>query len=238
MPTHTVKPGDTWISIAARYRLKDWQSLANAPENATLKEKRPDPGILHPGDQVFVPSKELKQEPTAIDAKHTFKITRPKAWLRLVVHDAAGEPIASKPYQLTVEGKVVSKGELPADALLEVQVPVTATEGRLTVFLDDGKFETWDLRIGSMDPLDEISGVQARLNNLGFDCGPPTGELNPKTEAAIRAFQARLGLEETGAIDDTLRGKLKTYYDPAEDEKSVDAELTVEEEEEDTEAAG
>jgi hypothetical protein len=225
MPYHTVKPGDTLIGLAAKHGLKDWTVIANAPENAELKKVRPDPGMLKAGDKVFIPNREMRHEPSATDAKHTFKVSKPKAWLRVVVHDADGAPIASKPFQLTVAGTVVKKGDLPADGLLEVPVPVDAVEGRLTVWLTESQTETWDLRIGHMEPLDELSGVQARLNNLGFDCGDPTGVMNDKTAAAIRAFQQRVGLEVTGTVDDALKKKLKSYYDPATDERNEDAEL-------------
>lgn len=225
MPYHTVKPGDTLIALASKNGLKDWTVIADAPENADFKKAHPDPGMLTAGAKVFIPNKVMRHEPSAIDAKHTFKVSKPKAWLRLVVHDADGAPIASKPFQLTVAGKIVKKGDLPADGLLEVPVPVDALDGRLTVWLTESETETWDLRIGYMEPIDGLIGVQARLNNLGFDCGEPKGVMNDKTAAAIRAFQERVGLEVTGTVDDTLKEKLKSYYDPATDERNEDAEL-------------
>jgi hypothetical protein len=73
----------------------------------------------------------------------------------------------------------------------------------------------WSLRIGHMNPIDHDSGVIARLQNLGFDCGD--------LASSIRAFQEKVGLEATGTIDDALREKLKTYYDPAQDEASQES---------------
>ena len=40
--------------------------------------------------------------------------------------------------------------------------------------------------------------IQTRLEALGFDPGPPDGELNPRTRSAIRDFQRTLGLPQTG----------------------------------------
>ena len=37
---------------------------------------------------------------------------------------------------------------------------------------------------------DLVKQVQARLNDLGFNCGPVDGRFGPKTEAAVKAFQA------------------------------------------------
>jgi N-acetylmuramoyl-L-alanine amidase len=52
----------------------------------------------------------------------------------------------------------------------------------------------WPLRIGHLNPMDEtpdegVSGIQARLRNLGYDVGPIDHRLGRRTRAAIRAFQ-------------------------------------------------
>lgn len=227
MPFHDVKQGETLLGLAVKNGLESWKDILDRSENADLKKKRADPGILKAGDRVFIPNREMRHEPSAVDALHSFKISRPKAWLRLAVKDAAGEPFG-KTYELTVAGKATA-GELPADGVIEQAVPVDATEGKLTVLAADGTSQQWDLKIGYMDPIDEVSGVQARLNNLGFDCGEPDGELDDDTRAAIRAFQVLTGLEATGEMDDALRQKILSFYDPAQDEKTQQVEPEEEE---------
>lgn len=230
MPFHDIKQGETLLGLAVRNGLESWQDILDRPENAELKKKRADPGILKAGDRVFIPNRELRQEASAVDAKHTFKITRPKAWLRLAVKDAAGEALAGKKYELAVAGTTAS-GKLPADGVIEQAVPVDATEGKLTVWMNEKATEVWDLKIGFMDPADEVSGVQARLNNLGFDCGEPDGILDDDVKSAVRAFQVLTGLDATGEIDDPFREKLLSFYDPAQDEKPQQVEPPAEQEE-------
>ncbi|HEX7154487.1 MAG TPA: peptidoglycan-binding protein [Thermoanaerobaculia bacterium] len=223
MPFHDVKQGETLFGLAAKNGLENAQTILDAPENAQFKEKRKDPGILKPGDRVFIPNKEMKHAPSAVDATHSFNVKRPKAWLRLAVHDADGAAYANCRYELTV-GTFQASGTLDANGLVEAKVSVDATSGTLKVWLDATTVETWELKIGYMDPLDETSGIQSRLNNLGFDCGEPDGVENDATKAAVSAFQERVGLEVTGTIDDALRTKLATYYDPAQDESGLDVE--------------
>jgi N-acetylmuramoyl-L-alanine amidase len=209
VPFHEVKPGETLMALAAKNGLQSWEDILDAPENAALKSKRPDPGILKPGDSVFIPSRVMKQQASAVDAQHPFKISRPTAWLRLAIKDAAGVALANKKYELSVDS-IPTTGTIPADGIIERAVSVHAAEGTLTVWLDEQTKEVWSLRIGHMDPIDEESGVVSRLANLGFDCGD--------LASSVRAFQERVGLEVTGTVDDALRDKLKAYYDPAQDE--------------------
>jgi hypothetical protein len=49
---------------------------------------------------------------------------------------------------------------------------------------------------------DETSAIQSRLANLGFYHGPIDGKVGPATESALKAFQARHGLQANGQIDD------------------------------------
>jgi len=222
MPFHPVVQGETLLGLASTNGLDSWEDIVNAPENASIKDTLTDPGILKPGLSLFIPNKTLKQQPSAIDATHPFSIKRPTAWLRLAIKDADGAALAGKKFELLVAGKTIA-GTLGADGVLEQTVPISTTGGTLKVWLTDTTFENWQLKIGWMDPISEVSGVQARLNNLGFDCGEPDGVLDDDTAAAIKAFQARIGADVTGTIDDTLRQKLTSYYDPAADETTQDA---------------
>ncbi len=47
--TQTVKQGDYFAKIAKKYGFSDWRTIYNHADNAELKQKRPDPNILHPG---------------------------------------------------------------------------------------------------------------------------------------------------------------------------------------------
>ncbi|MGZ8711342.1 MAG: peptidoglycan-binding domain-containing protein [Thermoanaerobaculia bacterium] len=224
MPFHTVQQGQTLLGLASSNGLDSWEDIVNASENASIKDTLTDPGILKPGLSLFIPNKTMKQQPSAIDAKHPFTVKRPKAWLRLAIKDADGTALANCRYDLTVAGTTTS-GTIAADGILEQAVAIDTNAGKLKVWLTETTFEEWELKIGWMDPITEESGVKARLANLGFDLGDDVA-------AAVKAFQARIGLEPTGTIDDTLRDKLKTYYDPAQDETTQDVEPETEETEE------
>src|SRR5438477_12859132 len=81
-------------------------------------------------------------------------------------------------------------GRTDAKGVLEVQIPVDAAEGRLTV-----ADYTWPLKIGHLNPLEAdspdggVSGVQGRLLNLGYLTGVADGALDEATKAAIKSFQ-------------------------------------------------
>jgi hypothetical protein len=205
MPFHDVVQGETLIGLAAANGLKDHGAIVDDPNNAELKKMRTDPGILNAGDRVFIPNCELLQHPSAVDASHKFKFTRPKAWLRLAVKDAYGKALANKKYELTIEVSSFT-GNTDASGIIEQPAPVDGTTGSLKIYVDDATVEEWTLMIGHMDPIDTDSGIASRLANLGFD--------------TIAAFQEIAGLEVTGTADDALRRKLAAFYDPAQDESA------------------
>ena len=55
-----------------------------------------------------------------------------------------------------------------------------------------------------------IRKAQDKLNYLGFDTGTPDGQMGPRTNSAIRAFQRSLGLPETGQVDKKLMDELNS----------------------------
>lgn len=189
---HTVEQGEYLASIAKDHGFSDWHTIYDHPQNAALKKKRTNPNILFPGDQLFIPDKQLKEESCPTEKKTRFKLNVPKAWLKIVLKDPEGKPIANQPYSLRVAWLTV-KGTTDGSGGLEQKLPVGIETGQL--YLEKLGL-TWDLKIGHLDPLQDgapdaaiVSGIQARLNNLGFHCGDVDGDLGPKTRAALMKFQ-------------------------------------------------
>ena len=68
-----------------------------------LKAKRKDPNLLFPGDEVFVPDLDLKQESRPVDARHKFKLKGEQVKFKLQLL-MMGEPRNNEPYTLVVDG--------------------------------------------------------------------------------------------------------------------------------------
>lgn len=206
MPWHTVQQGEHLPQIAHRYGFSDHQAIFDLPENKPLKDKKRCPHILHPGDQVFIPEKEVKEEDAPTGKLSTFKVKIPKVMLRVVLHDEEGQPFASKAYKLEIDGQE-TEGETDGDGLVEAPIPVGAKGGKVEI-----EGHVFPLRIGHLDPLEELSGIQSRLANIGFDLGGERGTLGPGTAGALKWFQKIMGLEATGDLDDATRDKLKEKH--------------------------
>lgn len=79
MPTiHVVQPGDTLSKIAKQYGFADWRALYDHPANVKLRDARPNPNLIHPGDKVFIPDKKQAPFKAATDQAHTFKVKAAK----------------------------------------------------------------------------------------------------------------------------------------------------------------
>ncbi len=208
MPEYIVQQGDCISSIAVQNGLT-WQKIWNHPKNSALKRLRDDPNVLYPGDVVFVPDKENQDVACATEQRHRFIHKGVPAVLRLVLQDYDGKPRSDEPYVLDIDGKVIS-GKTDGDGKIEQRIPPNARQGTLKVGPE--KSEIYALRLGHTDPATELTGVQSRLNNLGYDCGPVDGSLSAETKIALQAFQRKHGLEETGEPDEATQNKLKEVH--------------------------
>lgn len=208
MPEYTVKQGDCVSSLAAKYGLLP-ETIWDHPSNAALMKTREDPNILFPGDILFIPDKEEKVEAGATTQRHRFrkKGVPEKLRLRLLDND---EPLANLPFQLNIDGKFF-EGTTDGDGCLEQSIPPGAKRGKLLVGEGEDQFE-YNLILGHLDPLDEISGLQGRLNSLDFDCGKIDGVFGNKTKRALSFFQKKHDLEPTGEIDEATKKVLKEQY--------------------------
>lgn len=205
MAWHDVAQGEHLIQIAHQYGFADFMAIFDHPDNKPLKDKKRDPHVLLPGDQLFIPEKELKEVDAATGKVHTFKVKLPTLMLRVIVHGEDDKPLANKPYVLTVNGKDI-EGTSDGDGKVEAAVPVTAREAKLVIDIHEIQ-----LRVGHLDPIEEDSGVLSRLLNLGYDLGGET-QPGPFTTDALRRFQKASGLEVNGNLDDATRGKLREKH--------------------------
>ena len=68
----------------------------------------------------------------------------------------------------------------------------------------------YKLYLGYVNPLDTISGVKARLSDLGYNCGEENEEFDLLTQMAILSFQKKYELEPLdGKIGPVFTDKLK-----------------------------
>jgi N-acetylmuramoyl-L-alanine amidase len=200
----TAKDTDCVSSLAYEAGLF-WQTVWNHAANAELKRLRDDPNVLLPGDAVFIPDRRLKEESCNTDQKHTFRrIGEPS---RVVVFlNVNDEPLANRDFEMEVDGHTTT-GKTKPDGSVELFIPGNAKKGLLKVHDGDGEHE-FKLALGKLDPIDSIVGVQQRLLNLGYDCGPADGVLGPRTESALRRFQGDNKLAVNGQADQPTRNRL------------------------------
>jgi N-acetylmuramoyl-L-alanine amidase len=210
---YTVQQGDHLSSIAKDNGFTDYTIIWNHPKNAVLKNKRQNPNILLPGDEIFIPDMEEKQESGATDKKHTFKVDKTTLKLRLVLEDIYEKPIAGAQCALLIDGQVY---QLTTDGngKLEQEIPLDAKEGVLTIRGDQTPFanEVLPIKIGHLDPIDEVSGQVARLNNLGYFAGPVDGSDTDAFNSAVQEFQCDNSLTVDGDCGPQTQSKLKQVY--------------------------
>lgn len=200
---HVVQPGECLLSIAQRAgRL--WETLWNHRDNTELKRVRGNPAVLLPGDRVAIPARRLREVACATSNRHTFvrRGTPAKLSVRLLNED--GNPLRDEPYALDVDG-TLRQGKLDRDGRLEVAIPADARRAALTLSCTN---ETIELVLGAVDPIDSWSGIQARLENLGFLVGDGSGQPRECTWRALSDFQQRYHLPITGEPDAATKDKL------------------------------
>jgi len=205
---YKVEQGDHMVKIAAKFGFGDFNTIWNHPNNADLKKKRENPNVLFPGDSLHVPDKKQKKESKPTDASHKFKAQRPKLLLKLVLKGIDRKPLANTKITLKVEG---DSFDLTTDGngALQQKVRPTAENGK--VFIKDLAVEA-TLKIGHLDPVDEVSGWRARLNNLGYNAGGKDDPADPKVKSAVEEFQCDQKLDVTGEMNKATQDKLKEQH--------------------------
>jgi len=207
MPSHKVVQGDCLLSIAEKNGFF-WETLWEHPNNAELKNKRDNPAILLPGDIVFVPEKQIKEVSEPTNQVHKFKVKNSPAKFHTRLLDDEEQPRANLKYILDIDGQEFT-GVTDGQGVISVSIPPGAKKGKLSL---PDENEEYNLYLGYLDPIDVLTGVQARLQGLSYFTGSINGKMDAGTEQAIKDFQEAHGLNITGTIDEAFRNKLKSIF--------------------------
>ena len=199
---HLVKDGECIESIAFAHGFAP-ATITRDPENRALLEVRGSFDAMIPGDEIFIPDKQIKEVPAETGARHRFRRKGVPARFRVFLRQE-GEPRAGVAYTLDVDGQERT-GHSSAEGMVEQWISPAAQRAELR--LEDGEVYSFDL--GCLRPVSEAEGVNARLRNLGYAVldGDPTS-----LELAIEAFQLDQGGEATGHLDDRTRQLLHDVH--------------------------
>ena len=120
-----------------------------------------------------------------------------------------------KKADLRVGGRVI-ESEIDSEGFAAFELPkLTTRQATLEIYLENNvekPTHVVELKLAHLDPLETMEGVQARLSNLGFDCGKVDGRKGPVSTEAIEQFQAEHDLVVDGEAGEKTRAKLKELY--------------------------
>ena len=137
---HVVQKGESLSKIAALYGMgfAAWRKIYDHPDNEPLREKRPNPNLIQPGDEVVIPLPPLKRPPK-------------DATVGIELQNADGTPRANERYSVTLEGGATRTGELDHEgrATLTKVVPggCTVVFPKLQAPWRDGEGQAPPLRV-------------------------------------------------------------------------------------------
>ncbi len=217
MITYTVRQGDYLAKIAGDHGFADWKPIWQHARNEALREKRKNPNVLFPGDQLFIPDAERQQLDAQTERKHRFSVERGKLKLLLRFDDQHVGPVAGARCRLEVGDQTF---QLVTDAQGRIEQEIAPGAEAGLVVVEDPETPLVEvilpLRIGHLDPVEETSGQSARLNNLGYFAGPfadqTPDEAALSLRSAIEEFQCDDGLVVDGVCGARTQAALKKAH--------------------------
>jgi len=202
---YKVVQGDHIASIAADAGFLSWKTIWDDGKNAALKQKR-NGNVLFPGDVVEIPVKQRKEENIPTTDYTTFQTIGEPVQLKVVIVDWAGNPIADTDLDILLDGGEKFKTASDGSATKKVLDPLGNKIGNLLV-----KGYNLALKVGHLDPVEEISGQLARLNNLGYQAGEGDAS-DIDFRSAVEEFQCDNGLTVDGICGPNTQAKLKDVH--------------------------
>ncbi len=213
--THTVQQGESVSAIAQKYGFPNWKALYDHPDNQSFKALRPDPSLIFPGDKIAIPEIKKAIFKAKLNKKQAFRSQIKKETISLKVGAIGGKLWCDRKVELEVDGDTiesktdaegVAQFKLPKNhsnnAILSIYTPKETTIPSYRV----------EVKLGHLDPIEEIIGQKARLIALGYDCGSLTNTTTNLFEETIKAFQLNFDLKVDGICGPQTQKQLKQEY--------------------------
>ena len=139
-------------------------------------------------------------------------LPKTSAWLKVQLTDQKGRPWSNANVTVSLNGRQM---DIRADAngYISLPVPADCDHGDLDVAVSPAiPTQTFSAGLNKLEPVDTVAGLQARLNNLGFNAGPVDGIMGRKTRAATRKFQSLHKLMVDGICGPQTQQKLTEIH--------------------------
>jgi N-acetylmuramoyl-L-alanine amidase len=215
MEPYVIRQGDTLSGLAYRFGF-DARTVWDHAKNADLRKRRGDPNILWPTDVLYIPTKRPQFKTVITGAVNTYVCQAPPTMTLRIKF--LGAKFASQPCTVA---ELDQPTGLATDSagVLAFAVPVTLEVATITV---TALAFTCTCRIGHLDPIDTLSGISQRLQNLGLihDSLPPSAASLGIVRGALRTFDASgaagqddtaspyQGLSDEGVLDQATSKRL------------------------------
>lgn len=105
---------------------------------------------------------------------------------------------------------------LDSNGVLDIRLPTHITRLRVSYWPPDSSEDqatVRNLHVGRLEAVESVTGVQARLRNLGYYDGPLDGSESEILTKAIEDFEEACGNDPTGKLSDRLRDLLRSRHD-------------------------
>jgi hypothetical protein len=210
---YIVRQGDHLSKIAKAFGFSDYHTIWNDPNNAALKQQRQNPNVLYPGDSLYIRDRQERVESRPTDKRHFFRKNTADLKLRLVLKDLYEKPIANASCILTL-GSNSTTVTTDGDGKIEQVIKPDVHDAILVIQDEQTPLNNTQIaiKIGDLDPEDQVSGQVARLNNLGY-AAADVKQPDPKTfESAVEEFQCDQGLTVDGICGPNTKASLKQVH--------------------------
>jgi hypothetical protein len=205
---HIVEDGEHLSGIAQKFGFPSIQPILDHPENSEFKKLRPNPNTLAPGDKIFIPDLELREESGSTEQRLRFVLGLDPLELRVKVLDLSEKPLDG-PCDLVVGLDRTPEEEKNHIFSAPVDKDVTDARMEFTKPVPENKaVRKFPLFVGGLHDVQEFSGQQQRLNNLGYFAGFSEKSVG-QFKWAVEEFQAD-HLQEIGLVKPTGECGTKT----------------------------
>jgi N-acetylmuramoyl-L-alanine amidase len=209
---YIVQEGEWLSKIAAKFGFTDFHEIYDHDQNAHFRELRPNPNVIKKGDRLWIPTEHVAvlEPPQGSATEVTLKVEpAPMERVKMTLRDASGQTMASEAYTLRI-GAFEKQGTTDGDGKLDEEVDPTLLQ------ISEGQIEiqdrTMQVRLGHLDPVRSVTGIQQRLANLGFLLGEVTGDVDEPTVRAIKKFQKAQDIPVDGVASQSFCEKLDEVY--------------------------